>query len=84
MSTTEQLNQAIGFRLRSIREAQVPKLTQEVAAHLAGIKKQAMSAIERGKQSATVPQLVLLAQLYGIHPGVILDENWCKLTIGSK
>ena len=80
MNTTQQLNQAIGFRLRSIRESQAPKLTQEMVAHFTGIKRQAMSAIERGKQAATVPQLVLLAQLYGIEPWMILHDDWCNLT----
>ena len=82
--TAAAINVEIGRRLRSIRESQAPKLTQEMAAYYTDTKRQSMSAIERGKQAATVPQLVLMAQLYGIEPWMILHNDWCKLTIGSK
>ena len=82
--TAAAINVEIGRRLRCIREAQVPLITIEMAGELAGMRKQALGSIERGKQRATGADIVLLAQLYGIEPWKILHENWCELTIGSK
>lgn len=61
----------VGAGLRDVRRA-VGKTLDE-AAELSGISKPVISKIERGERACRVPELGLLAEAYGVTPGLLAD-----------
>ena len=53
----------LGARLRAIRTARSPRLSQEALAHAAGLERAYVSGVERGEFNVSVDTLVRLARV---------------------
>ena len=57
----------LGARLRAIRTARTPRLSQEALAHAAGLERAYVSGVERGEFNVSVDTLVRLARVLRVH-----------------
>lgn len=68
----DQLQEAVGVRLRSIRRQQGLSLHDVQTRSGAEFKKSVLGAYERGERAISMPRLLRLAQLYGVPPDLFL------------
>ena len=66
--------EVFGKTLRRIREARVPKLTQESLAHEAGITTNFLSDLERGRKVPSLTTILQLAHALRINPAELLAD----------
>jgi transcriptional regulator with XRE-family HTH domain len=64
----------IGQRIAVLRKAKTPKLTQEDAAHAAGLTLRHYQRLEAGTENPTATTLMGLAKALGVPVSQILDE----------
>lgn len=65
-------SRAIGRRVREVREAASPKVSQDQAAQALGISQPSYSRIETGERSLKGDELIMLADLFRVRAGAIL------------
>lgn len=57
----------VGARLRAIRAARRPKMSQEALAHAADLERAYVSGVERGEFNISVDALARLARVLHVH-----------------
>lgn len=65
------IREQFGKRLRQVRKDRM--LTQERLAELAGLSKDQISCLERGKSSTSLDRLAILAEILGVPAKDLLD-----------
>ena len=63
----------LGVRLRAIRTARTPRLSQEALAHAAGLERAYVSGVERGEFNVSVETLVRLARVLRVDVRAFFD-----------
>jgi transcriptional regulator with XRE-family HTH domain len=66
MIDSERLYILIGERVRRIREAQTPRMSQEDLARILDLKRTSITNIERGNQKLTLDTLYRLCERFGL------------------
>ena len=72
---TAQFNSRFGARVKRLREAHVPYLSQEAAAHRAGVAVSTWSRVERGLQSVHPQRLPGIARSLGVGIADLFEEG---------
>lgn len=62
----DRLYALIGERIRSIREAQTPRMSQEDLAQVLGLKRTSITNIEQGQQRLTLEAIYRLCDRFGL------------------
>ena len=70
---TSQFNARFGARVKALREAHDPYLSQEAAAHRAGIAVSAWSRVEPGVQAVHPQRLMGIARALDVQVGTLFD-----------
>jgi len=91
MINSELLYKGIGARVRGVREAQTPRLSQEQLARILDLKRTSITNIERGNQKLTLDTIYAFCERFGmqIHEilppvdEVIVDEER-SIVVGGK
>lgn len=73
--STAQFNARFGARVKRLREAHVPYLSQEAAAHRAGVAVSTWSRVERGLQSVHPQRLPGIARSLGVGIANLFEEG---------
>jgi transcriptional regulator with XRE-family HTH domain len=66
MIDSERLYVLIGERVRRIRDAQTPRMSQEDLARILDLKRTSITNIERGNQKLTLDTLYRLCERFGL------------------
>ncbi len=66
--------EVFGITLRRIREARMPKLTQETLAHKAGLTTNYVSDLERGVKVPSLTVILQIAHALGIEPADLMRD----------
>src|SRR5579885_929999 len=66
MLDSDRLYKLIGERVRQIREAQEPRMSQDQLAKILGLKRTSITNIERGNQKPTLDTLYRFCEHFGI------------------
>jgi len=74
MLDASRLNRLLGDRMRQLREAQKPKMSQTQLAQILGLKRTSITNIELGKQKPTLDALYMLCEHFGMPIGDFLPE----------
>jgi transcriptional regulator with XRE-family HTH domain len=74
MLDSKRLNTLLGDRVRLLREAQKPKMSQAQLAEILGLKRTSITNIELGKQKPTLDALYMLCEHFGLSIGDFIPE----------
>ena len=73
MSHMADINEQVGFNIRTIRDAQ--GLSQEELGELAGLHRAYIGQIERGEKNIGLKNLEKIAKALGVSVKVLLDDK---------
>ena len=74
MLDSKRLYELLGDRVRRIREAQKPKMSQTQLAQILGLKRTSITNIELGKQKPTLDALYMLCEHFSLSIGDFIPE----------
>jgi len=74
MIDNDRLFALIGERVRRLREAQAPRMSQEELAQFLDLKRTSITNIERGNQKITLDAIYRLCERFGLEIGEIVPS----------
>jgi transcriptional regulator with XRE-family HTH domain len=74
MVDNDRLHVLVGERIRLLREAQSPKMSQQELAEILGLKRTSVTNIEQGNQKPTLETLYRICDHFGVEIGEVMPR----------